>query len=56
MTVFQNVRKGLLPARLTVADVYALQEQGMIDEREHFELIEGRSCRWPRRSSIIMRR
>ena len=41
MTVFQNVRRGLLPARLTVADVYALQEQGVIDEREHFELIDG---------------
>jgi Uma2 family endonuclease len=41
MTVFQNVRKGLIPARLTVADVYALQAQGAIDEREHFELIEG---------------
>jgi Uma2 family endonuclease len=41
MTVFQNIRKGLIPARLTVAEVYALQEQGVIDEREHFELIEG---------------
>lgn len=41
MTVFQNVRKGLIPARLTVAEVYALQEQGVIDEREHFELIDG---------------
>lgn len=41
MTIFQNVRKGLIPARLTVAEVYALQEQGAIDEREHFELIDG---------------
>lgn len=41
MSIFQNVRKGLIPARLTVADVYALQEAGVIDEREHFELIEG---------------
>lgn len=41
MTVFQNVRKGLIPARLTVNDVYALQEQGVIDENERFELIEG---------------
>lgn len=41
MTVFQNVRKGLIPARLTVADVYALQEAGIIDEHENFELIDG---------------
>ena len=41
MTVFQNVRKGLIPARLTVADVYALQEAGVIDERERFELLDG---------------
>lgn len=41
MTVFQNVKKGRIPARLTVADVYALQEAGIIDEREHFELIDG---------------
>lgn len=41
MTMFQNVRKGLIPARLTVAEVYALQDAGVIDEREHFELIEG---------------
>ena len=41
MTVFQNIRKGLIPARLTVADVYALQETGVIDEREHFELLDG---------------
>jgi len=41
MTVFQNVRRGLIPARLTVAEVYALQEQGVINEREHFELIDG---------------
>ena len=41
MTVFQNVRKGLIPARLTVADVYALQEAGVIDDRDRFELIDG---------------
>ena len=41
MTVFQNVRKGLIPARLTVAEVYALQEAGVIDEGESFELIDG---------------
>lgn len=41
MTIFQNVRKGLIPARLTVADVYALQEAGVIDESDSFELIDG---------------
>jgi Uma2 family endonuclease len=41
MTVFQNIRKGLIPARLTVADVYDLQSAGVIDERERFELIDG---------------
>ncbi|MEI9851024.1 MAG: Uma2 family endonuclease [Sphingomonas sp.] len=41
MTIFQNVRSGLIPARLTVAEVYALQEGGIISEDEHFELIEG---------------
>lgn len=41
MTVFQNIRKGLIPARLSVRDIYALQEQGLIDDRDNFELIEG---------------
>lgn len=41
MTMFQNVRKGLIPARLTVADVYVLQEQGLIHDSDNFELIEG---------------
>lgn len=41
MTVFQNVQKGLIPARLSVADIYALQEAGIIPDDEHFELIEG---------------
>ena len=41
MTVFQNVRRGLIPARLTVDEVYALTEAGILDEREHFELIDG---------------
>ncbi len=41
MTVFQNVKKGLIPARLTVADVYALTESGMFREGERFELIDG---------------
>jgi Uma2 family endonuclease len=41
MTIFQNVRKGLIPARLTVAEVYALTEAGVIPEGDRFELIEG---------------
>lgn len=41
MTVFQKIRTGQLPDRLTVDDVYRLQAEGVIDEREHFELIEG---------------
>jgi Uma2 family endonuclease len=41
MTIFQNVRRGLIPARLTVAEVYALQEAGLIDDADNFELIEG---------------
>jgi len=41
MTVFQKIRSGQLPDRLTVDDVYRLQEEGVIDEREHFELIDG---------------
>ncbi len=41
MTIFQNIRNGLIPARLTVADIYALQEAGVIDDRDSFELIDG---------------
>lgn len=41
MTVFQNVKKGLIPARLTVADVYALTDQGVLKESDAFELVEG---------------
>ncbi|UAK24153.1 Uma2 family endonuclease [Sphingomonas nostoxanthinifaciens] len=41
MTVFQNVRRGLIPARLTVAEVYALTDQGVLGEDDAFELIEG---------------
>lgn len=41
VTVFQNIRRGLIPARLTVAEVYALQDAGVIDAGERFELIEG---------------
>jgi Uma2 family endonuclease len=42
MTVFQNIRKGLIPARLTVDEVYALTESGMIAENENIELIDGK--------------
>lgn len=41
MTVFQNVKRGLIPARLTVADVYALTEAGVLAEGDNFELIDG---------------
>ena len=41
MTVFQNVRNGLIPARLTVDEVYALTDAGMFAENENFELIDG---------------
>lgn len=41
MTIFQNVRKGLIPARLTVDEVYALQDAGILSEHDHWELIEG---------------
>lgn len=41
MTIFQNVRNGLIPARLTVDEVYSLQEAGVLSERDHWELIEG---------------
>ncbi len=41
MTVFQNIRKGLIPARLSVDEVYALTEAGVFAENENIELIEG---------------
>ena len=41
MTVFQNIRKGLIPARLTVDEVYELTASGVFAENENFELIEG---------------
>ena len=41
MTIFQNVRKGLIPAHLTVADVYALTDAGVLGEGDDFELIDG---------------
>ena len=41
MTVFQNIRKGLIPARLTADDLYALTESGLLAENENIELIDG---------------
>lgn len=41
MTVFQNIRKGFIPARLTVDEVYDLTAAGVFMENEHFELIDG---------------
>lgn len=41
MTMFQNIRKGLIPARLTVEEVYALTAAGVLREGERFELIDG---------------
>jgi len=41
MTVFQNIRKGLIPARLTVDQVYRLSESGALPPAERFEIVEG---------------
>jgi len=41
MTMLKRVRAGELPARLTVADVYRLQEEGVLNDRDSFELIDG---------------
>jgi Uma2 family endonuclease len=41
VTIFQNIRKGLIPARLSVDEVYALTEAGVLREGERFELIDG---------------
>ncbi len=41
MTVFQNIRKGLIPARMTVDQVYALTSAGVFAENEPMELIDG---------------
>lgn len=41
MTVFQNIRKGLIPARLSVDEVYALTDAGVFAENEPMELIDG---------------
>jgi Uma2 family endonuclease len=41
MTMLKRIRGTRLPARLTVADVYRLQEEGVLNDRDSFELIEG---------------
>lgn len=41
MTMLKRIRSSRLPARLTVAHVYRLQDEGIIDDRDSFELIEG---------------
>lgn len=41
MTMLKRIRAGTLPARLTVADIYRLQDEGIIGDRESFELIDG---------------
>ena len=41
MSIYQDIRAGKVPARLTVADLYALQEAGVIDADGHFELDDG---------------
>lgn len=41
MTILQEIRKGRIPARLTVDDLYALTEAGVFAENENIELIEG---------------
>ena len=41
MSLHQSIKQGLIPARLTIADVYALQTTGVIGEDEKFELIDG---------------
>jgi Uma2 family endonuclease len=41
VTIWQGIKAGTIPARLTVADVYALTAAGMLAESEHFDLIDG---------------
>ncbi len=41
MTLQQRIAPSLFSARLTVADIYALQESGVISDADNFELIEG---------------
>lgn len=41
MTMFQNIQAGLIPARLTVEEVYDLTAAGVFAENERMELIDG---------------
>lgn len=41
MTRFQSLVRAELAHPLTVADVYRLQKEGVIDDGDNFELIEG---------------
>ena len=41
MTLQQRIAPTLHSARFTVAEIYALQESGAIDDADNFELIEG---------------
>lgn len=41
MTIFQNIKRGLMPARLSVEEIYALTEAGVFLEDDNFELIDG---------------
>lgn len=41
MTIFQEIQAGTIPARMTVAELYALTEAGVVAENEKIELIDG---------------
>ena len=41
MTIWQEIKAGTIPPRLTVAEIYALTEAGLLAENEHFDLIDG---------------
>ncbi len=41
MTVFQEIRAGRIPTRLSVDDLYSLTEAGIFQENENIELIDG---------------
>jgi hypothetical protein len=41
MTLFQNMGKGLLPARLTVDKLYDLVAAGVLAEGERLALVDG---------------
>jgi Uma2 family endonuclease len=41
MTIWQDIKAGTIPARLTVDEVYDLTAAGVFAENENFELIDG---------------